>query len=73
VQTGKPNLFSGEETADAVKKCKTKLMYQAKIKLPENWLGKDRALRLGPEVQSDAWRRGRGNDNLDTDPFRSRG
>ncbi len=38
---GQAKPLSKEETAAAVKKCKTKLTYQPKLELPENWLGKE--------------------------------
>jgi len=38
------------EIADAVKKCKPKLTYQPKIKLPENWLGENEKYAHAPVV-----------------------
>ena len=36
---GQAKPLNKEKIADAVKKCKTNLAYQPKLKLPENWLG----------------------------------
>ena len=39
-----------EEIADAVRKCKTKLLSKPKMRLPENWLGKDEKYAHAPVV-----------------------
>jgi len=39
-----------EEIADALKKCKTKLLSKPKMRLPEDWLGKDEKYAHAPVV-----------------------
>ena len=47
---GQVKPLSKEEIANAVKKCKTKLTYQPKLELPENWLGNDEKYVHAPVV-----------------------